>query len=503
MERMKVDVYAAIIGAGFAGLGAAVRLKQRGNTSFVVFERAADIGGTWRDNIYPGCACDVPSHLYSLSFAPNPNWSRLYSSQPEILAYLRNVVTTYELTPQIRYNTTVISAEFSEQTGYWTLTDSVGAITTARVIISATGPLNRPNMPKLVGLNTFQGQAFHSAAWDPTCDLTGKRVAVIGTGASAIQIVPAIAPTVEHLTIFQRTAPYVTPRSDRAVKRFEQGLFKRMPLIQKAYRSFIFWQNELTGLSFVRSNLFNKVGTRVARKHLEAAISDPELQRKATPDYKLGCKRVLVSDDYYPALNRSNVDLVTDKIAEVKPHAIVTKDGTEHLVDVIIFSTGFIVADIFGDLNITGRAGQHLYEQWLTTGAEAHYGITVSGYPNLLLLVGPNTGLGHNSIVHMIESQLNYVLDYLRLLDGAGESAFLDVKPDAQDAYNQAIQQKLRSTVWASGCQSWYLNTQGKNTTIWPDLASAYRKATRRVNPADYEVGFSKESAPADQSAAI
>ena len=305
---------------------------------------------------------------------------------------------------------------------------------------------------------------------------------------------PAIAPTVEHLTIFQRTAPYVTPRSDRAISALERGLFQRMPLIQKAYRSFIYWQNELTGLSFVGSDLFNKVGTKLAHKHLEASISDLELRRKATPDYKLGCKRVLVSDDYYPALNRPNVDLVTDGIAEIKPHAIVTKDGTEYPVDVIIFSTGFIVADIFGDLNIVGRDGQHLYEQWLTTGAEAHYGITVSGYPNLLLLVGPNTGLGHNSIVHMIESQLNYVLDYLRLLDNAGEGAFLDVKPNAQTAYNESIQQKLDSTVWASGCQSWYLNMQGKNTTIWPDLASVYRKATRRVNPADYEIGFSKQT---------
>ena len=489
---MNTDVDVAIIGAGFAGLCAAIRLQER-RLSLVIFERASEIGGTWRDNVYPGCACDVPSHLYSLSFAPNPNWSRMYSTQPEILAYLKNVVAQHSLKPTIRYNTEIVRTEFSETTGYWTLTDRAGQATTARVVIGATGPLNRPVIPKLNGLETFAGRAFHSANWDHTYDLTDKRVAVIGTGASAIQIVPQIAPKVRQLTIFQRTAPYVTPRLDRAVSAVEQRIFRRMPIAQRAYRAFIYWGNELRGLSFLGNKPIRTIATAVARKHLEAAISDPELRRKAMPDYQIGCKRVLVSDDYYPALTRPNVELVTDRIAEIKPDAIVTQDGTLRPVDAIVFSTGFMASEIICDLNIIGRNGRKLFDEWLTTGPEAHYGITASGFPNLLFLVGPNTGLGHNSIVHMIESQVNYVLEYLTLLGKAGLGAFLDVKPEAQETYNAGIQQKLQGTVWASGCQSWYLDSRGKNTTLWPALTVTYRKATRRINPADYNILHTKQ----------
>lgn len=484
--HMKPMVDVAIIGAGFAGLGAAIRLKQRGNTSFVVFERAGEVGGTWRDNVYPGCACDVPSHLYSFSFAANPHWSRTYSPQPEILTYLKNVVNQYDLKPNIRYNTEVVRTEFSERDGHWTLTDRAGNSTTARVVLMAIGPLNRPSVPHFKGLDDFQGRQFHSSNWDHSYDLTGKRIAVVGTGASAIQIVPAIAPIVGHLTIFQRTAPYVTPRLDRAMSPTEQRLFHQLPVLRKAYRSFIYWVNELRGLSFLGYETLNKLGTKEAIRHLEAAISDPELRRKAMPNYKLGCKRVLVSDDYYPALTRPNVELVTDAITEIRPNGIVTADGTECPVDAIIFGTGFVASEIFCDLNIIGRQGRNLFAEWQKTGVEAHYGLTISGYPNLLVLVGPNTGLGHNSIIHMIESQVNYVLSYLALLEKAGEGASLDVKPEAQQTYNQAIQQKLTGTVWASGCQSWYLNSQGKNTTLWPDLTVSYRRVTRRVNPAEY-----------------
>lgn len=485
---MKATVDVAIIGAGFAGLGAAVRLKQRGNTSFLIFERAADVGGTWRDNVYPGCACDVPSHLYSLSFAPNPNWSRMYSPQPEILNYLRTIVDTYQLGPTLRYDTEVIHTRFSEADGFWTLTDRAGNVTTARVVIGAIGPLNRPSIPKLNGTDTFAGRAFHSSNWDHTVDLTGRRVAIIGTGASAIQIVPKLAPVVGQLTVFQRTAPYVTPRTDRAISPTEQRLFRELPVLQRAYRAFIYWLNELQGLSFLGNETFNKFGTKIARKHLEAAISDPDLRRKATPDYKLGCKRVLVSDDYYPALTRPNVELVTDRIDRVTPNAIVTTDGIERPVDVIIYGTGFVASEIICDLHIVGRKGHNLFDQWLTTGPEAHYGITASGYPNLLFLVGPNTGLGHNSIIHMIESQVQYVLGYLDLLDRAGPDAFLEVKPEAQETYNAGVQQRMVGTVWASGCQSWYMDSRGKNTTLWPGLTVTYRNATKRVNPADYEV---------------
>ena len=275
---------------------------------------------------------------------------------------------------------------------------------------------------------------------------------------------------------------------DRAVSPTEQRLFRQVPVLQRAYRSFIYWFNELQGLSFLGNETFSKLGTAKAKQHLEAAISDPELRRKATPNYKLGCKRVLVSDDYYPALTRPNVELVTDRIDHVTPTGIVTPDGRERPVDVIIYGTGFVASEIIVDLHIVGRKGHNLFDQWLTTGPEAHYGITASGYPNLLFLVGPNTGLGHNSIVHMIESQVQYALGYLDLLDKAGPDAFLDVKPEAQEAYNAGIQQKMTGTVWASGCQSWYLDSRGKNTTIWPALTVTYRNATKRVNPADYAI---------------
>lgn len=484
----KSDVDVAIIGAGFAGLGAAIRLLQSGRNSFVVFERADEVGGTWRENTYPGCACDVASHLYSFSFAPNPRWSRKFSPQPEILTYLKSCVDQYGLRPYIRFNTDIVRTEFLADRAMWQLTDRAGNRLTARVVVVATGPLNRPSVPKLKGLDVFTGTMFHSSNWDHSVDLAGKRVAVIGTGASAIQIVPELARIVGQLTVFQRTAPYVAPRLNLTYSPFWQGVYQRFPVIQKAHRSLLYWLNEFFGLSFLGNETINKVGTKRVRQHLEAAISDPELRRKATPNYKMGCKRVLVSDDYYPALTRPNVELVTDQIAELSAAGITTSDSRERPLDVLIFSTGFVAADIICDLHITGLNGRDLFGEWLKTGPEAYMGMTAEGFPNLVFLVGPNTGLGHNSIIHMIESQVTYLLDYLRLLDTAGKGAYLDVKPDVQRAYNDEVQEKLKSTVWASGCQSWYISETGRNTTIWPSLTVTYRKLTRRVKPEAYSV---------------
>ena len=488
-----VDV--AIIGAGFAGLAAAVRLQQAGKTSFIIFERATAVGGTWRDNTYPGCACDVRSHLYSFSFSPNPGWSRVYSKQPEIQQYLVETVSKFGLTSRIRYSTEIIRTEFSEETGRWMLTDRAGRQSTARAVIGATGPLNRPSIPKIKGLETFGGKAFHSSNWDHSCDLTGKRVAVIGTGASAIQIVPEIAPITGQLTVFQRTPPYITPKLDRPIRAWEKRLFGILPIAQKTQRALIYWGNELVGTGFLGNKTISKLGTEAALKHLDSQIADPELRRKATPDYKLGCKRVLVSNDYYPALTRPNVALETEHITEITPTGMVTADGKTHPADVIIFGTGFVAAEIIADLHIVGLGGRVLFDEWAKTGPEAYYGITASGYPNLFFLVGPNTGLGHNSIIHMIESQMNYVVDCLNLLDTAGPDVFLDVKPDVQQAHNADLQAQLQKTVWASGCQSWYQDSRGKITTIWPALTVTYRKLTRRVNPADYTLNGIKKVA--------
>ena len=484
---MNNNVEVAIIGAGFSGLAAAIRLLKEKRQSLLIFERAPQVGGTWRDNVYPGCACDIPSHLYSFSFAPNPNWSRTFSPQPEILNYLKNCVEKYDLAPYLRCNTEIVHAEFDAKTGRWNLLDRAQNAYSARVVISATGPLNRPNLPKINGLENFKGKAFHSSNWDKTYDLRNKRVAVVGTGASAIQFVPQIAEQVAQLSVFQRTPPWITERADRASSTFEQKLFKVLPFTQKLYRSGQYWFRELVGLSFVGNEFMNKVATAQARKHLTDSVADSALRQKLTPNYKLGCKRVLVSDDYYPALCRSNVALITDPIQEIRAHSIITQDGTEHPIDALIFGTGFVAAEIILDAKIVGLQGRELIEEWKQTSPEAYYGLTVSGFPNLLFLVGPNTGLGHNSIIHMIESQVNYVLEYLRILDQKEKNEFLDLKPQVQRQFNDTIQEQLKSTVWASGCQSWYQDSKGKITSLWPKLSAQYRKETRRAKAEDYE----------------
>ena len=481
------DYDVAIIGAGFAGLTAAIRLQQRGSTSFVVFERAAGVGGTWRENVYPGCAVDIPAPLYSMSFAPNPNWSRLYSGQPEILAYLQDTVRRFALEQHIRFETEIIKTEFQREQGVWHLTDRAGRLTTARVVLVAIGPLNRPAVPRLPGLESFRGHTFHSARWDHSYDLTGKRVAVVGTGASAIQFIPEIAPRVARLSVFQRTAPWVLPRPDREFSERERGWFRRLPLWQKALRTLIYWRLELQGLVFLGNERLGRVAAGVAGHHRHKALKHhPELERKATPDYKIGCKRVLLSNDYFPALTRPNVELITAPIREVTPTGIITDDGQTHDIDLLIFGTGFVASSILVDMQVRGLGGRSLLEEWQQAMPEAYQGTAVAGFPNLLFLVGPNTGLGHNSLVHIMESQVNYVLDYLRLLDAAGPRAYLDVKADAQRRHNEALQAKLGTTVWASGCRSWYLNAQGKNTTLLPDLTVTFRRATKRVKREDY-----------------
>lgn len=477
----------AIIGAGFAGLAAAIRLKQENRNSFIIFERAAEVGGTWRDNVYPGCACDVPSHLYSYSFELNPNWSRAYSTQPEILAYIKGCVTHYQLEKQIRYNTEITKLQFIESEGHWLLSSDDGYSTTARIVISATGPLNRPNLPTIKGLDTFKGTVFHSSNWNHNFDLTGKKVAVIGTGASAIQFIPQIAPKVKQLTVFQRSAPWITPRMDRKLSNFEHSLFKAVPGVQRLVRSLIYWILELRGLSLLGNETIHRFGAKMAKKHLEDAIKDPILRDKLTPNYKMGCKRILVSDDYYPTFKRENVSLHTNGISEITPSAIIDENGVAHEFDAIILGTGFVAAEMLLDTKIIGLNNRDLLAEWLEDGPEAYYGITVSGFPHLMFLVGPNTGLGHNSIIHMIESQVNYIIDFLKMLNKKGENAVLDVKPVIQAEFNRKIQDELTDTVWASGCKSWYQTDKGKNTSIFPGLTVRYRRETKNVNPADYQ----------------
>jgi len=487
-ENTKADFQVAIIGTGFAGLAAAFRLLQKDRKSFVVFERASEVGGTWRDNIYPGCGCDVPSHLYSFSFELNPKWSQMYSKQPEILEYLNDCVDKHQLRKYIRFNTDIIQCEFDEEVGFWRLTDKAGNETTARIVISAIGPLNRPSIPKLKGLENFKGKYFHSSEWDYSQSLKGKKVAVIGTGASSIQFVPEIAPEVAQLSVFQRTPPWIVPKEDRSITKFEQNLFQKLPIFQKVHRGLIYWLNEFKGLAFIGNETIQKFAEKVALKHLQDSISDPQLREVFTPSYKIGCKRVLISNDYYPTFLRDNVDLVTEGIQEIGADYILDQSGKKHEVDTIIFGTGFVASEFIGVLNFSGLNQRSLIDEWSETEPKAYYGITTEGFPNLLFLVGPNTGLGHNSIVHMIESQLNYVLDYLKILDQGGEDAYLDVQAEVQENFNSTIQNRLTETVWASGCKSWYQNSEGKNTTLWPGLTVEYRQKTRKINPCDYRL---------------
>ncbi len=485
---MEIDFQTGIIGAGFAGLVAALRLKKSGRESFVIFERAAEVGGTWRENIYPGCACDIASPLYSFAGEPNAEWSRLYAGQPEILAYIKDVVARRDLEAHIRFNSDIVEARFIEQGGYWEVVDRQGNTTTVRVLLVAMGPLNRPHMPGFPGLENFKGVYFHSARWNPDYDLEGKRVAVIGTGASAIQIVPAIAPIVKQLGVFQRTPAWISPRLDKPNSRFVKKLLRRFPLLQRLRREFTYWLNELIGLGFTGNERMNRLMRWVATRKLKEEVQDPETRKKLRPNYTIGCKRILRSDDFYPTFNRPNVSLVTENIEGFTAAGLRTADGKEYSFDAVIFATGFVAADINVYTRLIGRGERILTEEWEEQGAEAYLGTTVAGYPNMAFILGPNTGLGHNSVVHMMESQMNYVMQYISFLEKNHEGSSLDIKKAVQDAYNQKLHQQFNGTVWTSGCQSWYTNAQGKNTTLYPRLTLTFRKKTKKFNPADYQL---------------
>jgi cation diffusion facilitator CzcD-associated flavoprotein CzcO len=465
----------AIIGAGFGGIGLAILLKRAG-IGFVILEKGSDLGGTWRDNSYPGAACDVPSALYSFSFERKTDWSRRFAEQHEILGYLRGCADKHRLWRHIRFGTEVLEAHHD---GGWLIRTTEGDLR-ADVLVSACGQLNRPALPDLPGLDTFQGTVFHSARWNHDHDLTGERVAVIGTGASAIQFVPHVAARAARLHVFQRTAPYVIPKPDVAYG--PDALTRRFPLVHDLDRLRTYLTLESRALGFVTFPKALKLMEGSFRRTLKKAVPERDLRRKLIPDYPLGCKRVLISDDYYPALRRPTVDLVTDPLQEVRPDAVVTADGTVRTVDTIILGTGFRSTDFLAPMRITGRDGRDLSEAW-KSGAEAYLGMTVHGFPDLYLLYGPNTNLGHNSIIYMLESQFRYVMACLR----TGRT--LEVKADVQDRFNQAIQQKMRHTIWTSGCTSWYQTADGRHVNNWPGYTFAYRRATRRPDPRDFSIG--------------
>lgn len=474
-----------IIGSGFAGLGLAMRLRQQGEEDFLILEKAATPGGTWRDNDYPGAACDVPSHLYSFSFEAKTDWTRRFAPQPEIHAYVRQCVGKYRLAEKIRCNKEVAEAWFDEPAALWRVTTTDGASFSARALVSACGQLNRPLYPQLPGIEQFAGEAFHSARWRHDIDLSGKRVAVIGTGASAIQFVPQIVPKVGQLHLFQRTPAYVLPKPDRAYSRFELALMQRWPWTQKLDRGLQYLFHEARGLAFFVLPGLMKWMRGSFLRHLEQQVSDPALRAKLTPHYPMGCKRILISNDYFPALVQPQVEVVNQAIREVSKRGIITADGTEREVDVLIYGTGFAASDFLAPMHIRGLAGLPLNQAW-KAGAEAYKGISVNGFPNLFLLYGPNTNLGHNSIIYMLESQFPYVLDCLAKLDQGVR--YLDVRQPAQALWNQQVQQDIEHSVWEQGCNSWYKNAAGKHSNNWSGFTFSYRRHTRRPQWSDYDL---------------
>jgi cation diffusion facilitator CzcD-associated flavoprotein CzcO len=483
-----------IIGSGFAGIGMGIRLLKAGRDDFVILEKDADLGGTWRDNTYPGCECDVPSYLYSFSFEQNPHWTKLFSPQEEIWDYLRHCVEKYGLAPHIRYDAEVTGAAYDEQTTTWQVEVNGSELIDAKVLVSGVGALHMPSLPDLPGLETFTGATFHSAKWRHHLDLTGRKVAVIGTGASAIQFVPQIAPIVDELDLYQRSAAWVTPKPNPPITEKQRAFYARHPLGQRAMRTLVYWALEARGTGFALTPKAMKLLEKSARHHLHKQVADPELRAKLEPDYQIGCKRILLSNDFYPALARDNVEVVTDPIAEVRPLGIVDGQGVERPADTIIFGTGFEISGNLTHMKVVGRGGAVLNDVWDEAGIGAHLGISVSGFPNLFLLLGPNTGLGHSSVVFMIESQISYVLQALDLLDHYGAGA-MEVRADTQQGFLDRIQNRLAGTVWQSGCKSWYIDENGRNFAIWPHFTWKYWLETRKLDPTAYVLSRSRSPA--------
>ncbi|MBU3061052.1 NAD(P)/FAD-dependent oxidoreductase [Nocardia sp. NEAU-G5] len=474
-----------IIGAGFAGLGMALELRRAGLGNFTILEKAADLGGVWRENTYPGAACDVPSPLYSWSFEPKSDWPRRFSQQADIHGYMRAVANKHDLATSIRFDTEVTDAEFDERQGIWQVRIADGETLTADVLIPAVGQLSRPAMPAIPGIDTFAGAAFHSAEWDHGVDLAGKRVACIGTGASAIQYIPAIAPKVAHLTLFQRSAAWVLPKFDTQYTAAHHALFEHFPPSRWAERFAIWAFFEVMALALTDMPAIKAPVVAIANRHRAQQVPDPELRRKLTPDYAAGCKRGLFSNEYFPALTRTNVAVETAAIEAVTPTGIRTADGVEHEVDVIIYGTGFKGTEFLAPMNICGRGGRKLADVWSPEGARAYLGMSVPEFPNLFLMYGPNTNVGSGSIIYMLESQARYIRQIVQYLTGRPGHA-LSARPTAEQSWDDWLQRRLKDTPW-NFCSSWYRNASGRITNNWPGATALFRWKTRKFTPTDYD----------------
>lgn len=500
VPRVRGAPHVAIIGAGAAGLCMAIRLKAAGYTSFVIYEAADRPGGTWRANIYPGAACDIPAHLYSFSFAPNPDWSRKFVRQPEIGAYFDRCATEYGIVPHIRFGTEVSGARYDEAAACWRLSIADGGEETADILVSGCGQLNRPYIPNLQGRTGFKGTQFHSARWDPSAEFAGKSVAVIGSAASAIQIVPEIAQQAERLLVFQRSPNWIARKRDRKYSDFERRLYRHVPGLMRLVRGYHFWRHEMHYVAYRQNSRLGRfykfmLGARIRRK-----VHDPALRAAVTPDYHFGCKRVQLSNKWFSTIERPNVELVTSAIARFTPTAIETADGRTHSVDTVIYATGFEATRFLAPMQIEGADGLTLQKAW-SDGACAHRGVTVAGFPNLFLLYGPNTNLGHNSILFMLECQARYVISCIDTLVDRSVAS-IAVKPDAMANFNERLQRRLSRSVWALGCSNWYKTASGKITNNWSGPAIRYWWQTRRLDLGEYELTGSRDwgSTPASSA---
>lgn len=479
---------AIIIGSGFGGLGMAISLKQAGYKKIAILEKAGHLGGCWRDNTYPGCECDIPSHLYSYSFEPKHDWSQKFPPQPEILDYIDHCANKYGINPLIQYNTEVKGARYLENEGLWQVTTKDGRVLNSHILISAVGQLSRPNTPNIKGQDAFQGKQFHSAQWDHNYDLTGKKVAVVGTGASAIQFIPEIAKQAAAVTVFQRSAAYVVKKPNRRYPKWEQRLYKTAPILQEMNRQWIYWTNELRLISLRNPERLDKMAKKHFLKLLKDQISDKELRKRLTPNYVLGCKRALMSNDYYPTFLKPHVKLVNDGVSHMTKTGISDDQGNHHKVDAIIYGTGFKATEFLSPMEIHGVDGQELNQAW-KEGAEAYLGITVNGFPNLFMLYGPNTNLGHSSIIFMLEKQIKYITKCAQYIVDHDVKSF-NVKASVQNKYNQFLADLLKDTIWTLSCHSWYKNEFGKITNNWPTYTFIYEKMTKIPDWQDYKVNF-------------
>lgn len=484
MTNFKENLRIAIIGTGFGGLGLAIRLKQAGYKQFKLFEKAHDVGGVWRDNHYPGAACDVPSHLYSFSFEQDLGWKNRYGSSQEIYQYLKHCTDKYHIRPHINFNTEIKAARFDTSEGIWIIQDQHGHYHEAEFLVAAVGQLNRPAYPNIEGLEKFKGRAFHSARWEHDYDLKNKRVAVIGTGASAIQFVPEIASLVKQLEIYQRSAPYVIPKPDRVYPPLEKKAFEKFPILQNLDRVWQYGYNEMRLKAFTTALNEMPLAEYVFQRHIRQKIKDPHFRHQLMPDYPIGCKRILISNYWYKTLTRNNVSVINNAIKEITETGIIDQTGQHREVDAIIYGTGFKATEFLAPMQIIGLDQENLTEKW-KNGAEAYLGLTVSGFPNFFMLYGPNTNLGHNSIVYMIESQINYILDAINVMQ-KNNLRYTTVRNEIQHQFNEEIQDKMKGTMWAQGCNSWYQTADGKNTNNWPGFTFEYRKRTKHFDLDNY-----------------